>query len=127
MPSDDDTSLPGSGKKRGRPPKYADDAARRAARRNQVRAATRSWRQNCRAGEAVAARSLSDAERILTRVIDNMIDLAERVAAHPQHYPQGFDALLRVYADDARSAAAHLDYVLRRDSGLPGKTDPDAA
>lgn len=124
MASHDDTPVPAGGKKRGRPPKYADDAARQAARRNQVRAATRVWRQNRRAGEAVAARSLADAERIITRVIDNMIQLAQRVAAHPQHYPQGFDALLRVYADDARNAAAHLDYVLRRDNDPPGRTGP---
>jgi len=99
-------------KSRGRPPKYASPEARLAARRAQVREATRIWREHRRADERVTQRSLTDAGRIIDRVINNMLGLAERVAAQPERYPAGFAELLQVYAGDAHSAGTHLSYVL---------------
>jgi hypothetical protein len=105
--TDDDKKRP-----RGRPPKYASSEARQAARRAQVREATRIWRDNHRARQRVTLHSIEDAGRIIDRVINNMLSLAERVGARPEHYPQGFAELLQTYAGDARTAAAHLHHVL---------------
>lgn len=107
-----DTPDPGTKKPRGRPPKYATAQARQAARRAQVREATRIWRENRRASERVSHRSLEDAGRIIDRVINNMLTLAARVDAQAARYPAGFSEWLQVYAADARDAAAHLRYVL---------------
>lgn len=98
-------------KPRGRPPKYASEAERQAARRTQVRDATRVWRDNRRAGARVLQQSVHDAGSIIDRVINNVLALSARVAQHPERYPQGFAELLQVYADDARAAALHLRYV----------------
>ena len=97
---------------RGRPPKYVSSEARQAARRAQVREATRIWRDNRRARQRVSLHSIEDAGRIIDRVINNMLSLAARVGARPEHYPQGFADLLQTYAGDARAAAAHLRHVL---------------
>ncbi|BEV71121.1 hypothetical protein THUN1379_06030 [Paludibacterium sp. THUN1379] len=106
---------PADGKKpRGRPAKYRSQEERQAARRAQVRQATRVWRDNQRAESKVAQYSLRDAGKIIDRVINNMLQLAQRVSQHPERYPQGFDELLQLYASDARSAAAHLDFVLQQ-------------
>lgn len=118
------SSLPPSDSKksRGRPAKYRTKEERLAARRAQVRQATRVWRDNLRAESKVTQSSLRDAGNIIDRVINNMLQLAQRVSQHPERYPQGFDELLQVYASDARNAAAHLDFVLQQRGAQPPET-----